>query len=99
MTDNRSDLMLDANARAGLLQQIFAPDVTVAQTQCMECQSTAMIGSLHMYAASMGAVLRCTHCEAVLMRAVNTPHGLWLDMKGACWLRFPTSGEPAIQPR
>jgi len=30
----------------------------------------------------MGAVLRCIHCGGVLIRAVHTAHGLWLDMAG-----------------
>jgi hypothetical protein len=37
----------------------------------------------------MGAVLRCTHCEGILMRAVRTPHGRWLEMAGTRWLKFP----------
>jgi Family of unknown function (DUF6510) len=38
---------------------------------------------LHPYAAPMGAVLRCSHCDGILMRVVHTPHGRWLEMKGA----------------
>jgi len=91
MTDNGADLVLDANAAAGLLREIFAPDATVAQIQCAACDSTAAVGSLRLYAAPMGAILRCTHCDGVLMRAVHTPHGRWLDIAGARWLRFPVT--------
>jgi hypothetical protein len=45
-------------------------------------------GSLRPYAAPMGAVLRCTHCDGILMRAVHTPHGRWLEMRGARYLGF-----------
>jgi len=89
MADNDSNVVLDANAAAALLQEMFVPDVTIAQIQCASCESTTAVGSLRLYAAPMGAVLRCTHCEAVLMRAVHTPHGRWLHMEGARWLRFP----------
>jgi hypothetical protein len=78
----------DANAAAGLLQEIFVGDAMIARIQCATCQSTAFVGSLRLYAAPMGAVLRCIHCGGVLIRAVHTPHGLWLDMAGARWLRF-----------
>ena len=89
MTDNGADLVLDANAAAGLLREIFVLDATVAQIQCAACDSTAAVGSLRLYAAPMGAILRCTHCDGILIRAVRTPHGRWLDIGGARWLRFP----------
>jgi hypothetical protein len=88
MADNVSDLVLDGNAAAGCLSEIFAADVTIAQIQCEACGSTRPVGSLRLYAAPMGAVLRCTHCDGVLMRAVNTPHGHWLEMSGTRCLRF-----------
>ena len=88
MSETGSDPVLDANAAAGLLQEIFVGDTTIAQIQCVTCESTAAVGSLRLYAAPMGAVLRCTHCDGVLMRVVHTPHGRWLDMTGARWLRI-----------
>ena len=88
MPDNISDLVLDGNAAAGCLQEIFAADITIAQIQCEACGSTRPVGSLRLYAASMGAVLRCPNCDSLLMRAVNTPHGRWLEMSGTRCLRF-----------
>lgn len=88
MTENDSDLVLDGNAAAALLQEIFVLEITTAQIQCAACGSTGAVGSLHLYAAPMGAVLRCTHCDDILMRAVHTPDGRWLEMRGARYLRF-----------
>jgi hypothetical protein len=88
MTENVSDLVLDGNAAGGLLQEIFIPEITNAQIECEACGSTAAVGTLHLYAAAMGAVLRCSHCDGILMRAVHTAHGRWLEMKGARYLRF-----------
>jgi hypothetical protein len=88
MADNVSDLVLDGNAAAGCLQEIFAGDITIAQIQCEACGSTRPVGSLRLYAASMGAVLRCSQCDGVLMRAVNTPHGRWLEMSGTRCLKL-----------
>ena len=87
MTEDVSDLVLDGNAAAGLLQELFAIDVTLAQIQCDACGGVGPVGSLRLYAAQMGAVLRCTQCDGVIMRAVRTPHGRWLEMKGARYLR------------
>ena len=88
MTEEGSDVVLDGNAAAGLLQEIFVSDITTAQIECEACSSTGAVGSLRLYAAPMGAVLRCTHCDGLLMRAVHTPHGRWLEMTGARYLRF-----------
>jgi hypothetical protein len=99
MADNDHGLVLDANAAAGLLREIFVADATVAQIQCAACDSTTAVGSLRLYAAPMGVILRCSHCDGVLMRAVHTPHGRWLDLGGARWLRFPGDAvTPASQP-
>lgn len=87
MIDNVSDLVLDGNAAAGLLQEIFVLDITTAQVECARCGSTGAVGALRMYAAPMGVVLRCSHCDAILMRAVHTPHGHWLEMSGASYLK------------
>ena len=91
MTDSDSGLALDANAAAGLLQEIFLVETTTAQIKCATCGASATVGSLRVYALPMGAVLRCTHCDGILIRASHTPHGRWLDMAGACWLRFAGS--------
>jgi Family of unknown function (DUF6510) len=88
MTEKDFGFVLDGNAAAGLLQEIFVLEVTTAQIQCAACDCTAAVGSLHLYAAPMGAVLRCTHCDGIVMTAVHTPHGRWLEMTGARCLRF-----------
>ena len=88
MTENMSELVLDGNAAGGLLQEIFVPEITGAQIECGACGYTAAVGSLHLYAAGMGAVLRCTNCDGILMRAVHTAHGRWLEMKGARYMRL-----------
>jgi Family of unknown function (DUF6510) len=87
-TKNGSEVVLDGNAAGGLLQEIFVSDITSAQIQCAACGSVAAIGSLRLYAVQMGAVLRCTHCEGIVMRAVHTPHDRWLEMTGTRSLRF-----------
>jgi len=88
MAHNISDLVLDGNAAARLLHHIFVADITHATIRCAACDCTNGIGSLTLYAAPMGAVLKCADCENVLIRAVETPHGLWLEMTGARYLKF-----------
>ena len=88
MAENISDLVLDGNAAAGCLHEIFASDITIAQIQCDACGSARAVGALLLYAAPMGAVLRCPNCDGVLMRAVNTPRGHWFEMSGTRCLKF-----------
>ena len=88
MNQTGFDLVLDGNAAAGLLRDMFVLDVTSAQLQCATCATTQALGVLRLYAASMGAVLRCNHCYSIVMRAVHSPHGRWLDLTGARYVRF-----------
>ena len=88
MTESVSNLVLDSNAAAGLLGKIFASEITSAQVACEACGHIAALASLRLYAPAMGAVLRCAHCDGILMRAVHTAHGRWLEMKGARSLRL-----------
>jgi hypothetical protein len=88
MTEEVADPVLDGNAAASLLREMFVPDITNGQIQCGTCRSVAGVGSLRLYAAAMGAVLRCTHCDTILLRAVETPYGRWIEMTGARSLRF-----------
>ena len=88
MPNNVSDLLLGGDAGARLLQQIFVPDVTLAKIQCEACSGVTGIGALTVCAGPMEAVLKCSDCDNVLMRVVDTPHGLWLEMSGARNVRF-----------
>jgi len=88
MTENVPDRVLDGNAAGGLLEEIFTPEITSGQVECEACGHMAAVGALRLYAPAMGAVLRCAHCDGILMRAAHTTHGRWLEMKGARYLRF-----------
>jgi hypothetical protein len=88
MTERDPDFVLDGNAAAGLLQEIFVPEITAAQIQCTGRGATRAVGALCLYAAPMGAVPRCTVCDEVLPRTVHTPHGRWLEMIAARYLIF-----------
>ena len=88
MTDGDLDFVLDGSAAAGALREVFAVDITSAQIQCDTCGAAGALGALRYYAAPMGVVLRCTNCTAIVLRAVRTPHGRWLEMRGAHSLRM-----------
>jgi uncharacterized Zn finger protein len=88
MMESDSDFVLDGNAAADALREVFATDITSAQIQCDTCGAAGAVATLRYYAAPMGVVLRCTNCTSIVLRAVRTPHGRWLDMRGAHCMRL-----------
>lgn len=83
-----TDRHRDGNAVAGPLAELFGGDVTAALAGCVGCGRTDVIANLHAYDAGPGTVLRCSSCGAVVLRYAVTPHGTWLDARGAAVLRL-----------
>lgn len=80
--DRQGDSPLDGNAAGGRLRELFALDMTAAEIVCGGCGAAAEIGAVRAYGGPMGAILRCAHCDTVVLRLTHTPAGLWLDMRG-----------------
>jgi hypothetical protein len=81
---------LDGNALAGPLSHLFATDLTAASAICAGCGRTDVLGAGAVYGAPMGLVLRCVGCGDVLLRCVETPGAVTLDMRGIVALRVTT---------
>jgi hypothetical protein len=58
-------LMLDGNAVAGLLQEVFAVEMTTALGTCGGCGATEEVGAVHVHRGA-GVVMRCPHCDNAL---------------------------------
>jgi hypothetical protein len=65
------ELMLDGNAVAGLLREVFAVEMTTALSTCGTCGRTAPVGAVRVFRGA-GVVLRCPHCDNVLVTIVET---------------------------
>jgi hypothetical protein len=76
-------LRLDGNAAAGILSEIFIPDLTAARATCAACGASGAVGALLVYAHGMGTVMRCPGCNAVVLCVTRTATQLWLDPTGA----------------
>ena len=74
-------LMLDGNAVAGLLQEVFAADVTSAIGSCARCGATEPVGAIHVYRGA-GIVLRCPHCDNTLAVIVRGKRRSWITFQG-----------------
>lgn len=86
--DINHELMLDANATAGLLFEIFGVEMTASPTECANCGNEAEIGTLLAFTRGPGIVLRCSACENVVLRIVQTSDAIYLDARGAVYLRL-----------
>jgi len=73
--------MLDGNAVAGLLQEVFAVEVTTATGTCAGCGAAEPVGATHLYRGA-GFVLRCPHCDNALVKIVRSDDRLWIDLSG-----------------
>jgi len=80
---DESPLPLDGNAAGGLLCELFAFDMTAASITCDGCGTVSQVGELALYGRPMGAIFRCIHCDAAVIRLARTPIGFRLDMRGA----------------
>jgi hypothetical protein len=87
-TDINRELMLDANATAGLLYEIFGAEMTASPTECAHCGREGEIGTLLAFTQGPGIILRCSSCENVVIRIVQTPDAIYLDARGAVYLRL-----------
>jgi hypothetical protein len=92
MTDETTDyttydpLALDANAVAGMLQEIFGSEMTAVASQCAHCGNHAEMGTLRAY-IGLGVVLRCSVCQEIVIRIATMPDGSHrVDMRGAAFV-------------
>jgi hypothetical protein len=72
--------------------------MTAAPTECANCGYEAEMGTLLAFTQGPGIVLRCSTCENVVLRIVQTPDAIFLDARGAVYLRLaqPRS-EPVVE--
>jgi hypothetical protein len=75
------DLKLDGNAVGGLLFELFGADLTAAGSVCGGCGAHEEVARLDVYRGA-GVVIRCRHCENVMIRIVQGRSQTWLDLSG-----------------
>jgi hypothetical protein len=73
---------LDGNAAAGVLEEVFAREMTVAIETCAGCGTSEALGAVHVYLGGPGMVLRCPHCTNILMCIVHAREEVHVDLSG-----------------
>lgn len=73
--------MLDGNAVAGVLREVFADEMTTAIGTCDRCGASHAVGAAHAYQGA-GIVLRCTRCDHALVKIVRSDTRMWISFPG-----------------
>jgi uncharacterized Zn finger protein len=66
-------------------------ETTDMNRECATCGNEGEIGELLAFTQGPGIVLRCLKCESVVLRIVQTPDAVYLDARGAVYLRLARS--------
>ncbi len=82
MTAKDEDLVLDGNAVAGTLAEIYGDEMTTVLAECTSCGKVDHVGGLLAFVHAPGIVLRCTACATVMIRIVQTPTRTLVDIRG-----------------
>jgi predicted RNA-binding Zn-ribbon protein involved in translation (DUF1610 family) len=84
-----SFLWVDGNALAGLLQEVFGADMTLAMRRCQSCGTRSMLGA-HLAYRGAGAVLRCPACGDMALRIATLNDRHVVHMAGELTLEVPS---------
>lgn len=83
-----AEMRLDGNAVGGLLAELFGADMTAEMTVCASCGAHEVLACLDVYVCAPGTVIRCRHCEAVMIRIVEGRDRAWVDVSGLASLEI-----------
>ena len=76
------DRRLDGNAIGGVLLELFGNEMTDVPGTCAHCGSQEQMAVTDVYLDAPGIVVRCRHCQGVLLRIVRSGERTWLDLSG-----------------
>ena len=75
------ELMLDGNAVAGMLSEVFAAEMTTATMTCGNCGMAGAVGAMHVFRGA-GIVMRCLNCDNVMAKIVEDGTRIWMSFGG-----------------
>ena len=81
-------MRVDGNAMAGTLGEVFIHDMTMARIACGGCGEAEPIGAEHVYMRAPGIVLRCRHCDDVLLVMTQPPGRTLLAFPRSRWIEL-----------
>jgi hypothetical protein len=75
------ELMLDGNAVAGMLTEVFAVEMTTATMTCGNCGMAGAVGAMHVFRGA-GIVMRCQDCDNVVAKIAGNGTRMWMSFPG-----------------
>jgi hypothetical protein len=81
-------MRVDGNAMAGMLGEVFVREMTATRIACGGCGKVEPFGAEHAYMRAPGVVMRCCHCDSVLLVVVDTGGTYRFGLGKAKWLDF-----------
>ena len=84
-------MMLDANAVAGDLAELFGFEMTATVHRCAHCGNIGQMGTLLAWTQGPGLTLRSCICREVVVRIVRTPTRTLIDVSGAAYMEIRTA--------
>jgi hypothetical protein len=75
------ELMLDGNAVAGMLTEVFAVEMTTATMTCGNCGTSSAVGAMHVFRGA-GIVMRCPNCDNAVAKIVANGTRTWMNFTG-----------------
>ena len=82
------EMRVDGNAMAGMLSEVFVREMTAAQIACGGCGKVEPFGAEHVYMNAPGVVMRCCHCDTVLLVIAEAGETYRVGLGNANWLEF-----------
>jgi hypothetical protein len=74
--------VVDGNAIAGLLHEVFGTEMTPAVGTCASCGATGPLAECVVYLRAPGTVVRCRRCTALLIVIVRVRAMNCVDLRG-----------------
>jgi hypothetical protein len=74
--------VVDGNAIGGLMLEVFGTEMTAAVSTCGGCGAISQVAELAVYLPGLGTVVRCRHCDRVLMVFVRARGVTCVDLWG-----------------
>ena len=74
--------VLDGNAIAGLLHEVFGHEMTAARGVCAHCGAEGAVGEFVVHSRAPGVVARCRACSGVLLVIVVREEIACVDLMG-----------------
>lgn len=88
---NERALWLDGNALAGLLEELFATELTDAARTCGTCGARRAVGAHRLYRGA-GLVLRCPVCSDIGLVVATAPDRHIVHLSGTWRMEISRAG-------